>query len=323
MAVEITDPPPQAVLDDLARLAPILEKVPPKAASNLLIATWNIRAFGDLTQKWSSVAGDSPRRDLHAGVLIAEILSRFDVIAVQEVKSNLRALRHVLKKLGPRYGFVMTDVTRGDPGNDERLAFLFDTSRIKLSGLACELVVPEDLKDELADPVNAFQRQFARTPYAVSFQANGKTFVLVTLHVNYGGKADDRIGELKGIAKWLRNWAEQMDDYGQNLICMGDFNIDRKDDPLWQAFTSTGLTPAPGLELVPRTLSSSLDKPDLKSFFDQIAWFQTVKGKPYLTLEFRKAGNINFQGAVLTALDRTQLSWRMSDHYPLWVEFGV
>jgi endonuclease/exonuclease/phosphatase family metal-dependent hydrolase len=320
---EITDPPPQTVLNDLAALAPRLAHVPAKAAGNLLIATWNIRAFGDLTSKWASADGDSPRRDLHAGVLIAEILSRFDVIAVQEVKSNLRALRHVLKKLGPRWGFVMTDVTRGDPGNDERLAFIFDAERVKLSGLACELVVPEDLKDPLSDPANAFQRQFCRTPYAVSFQAGGKTFVLVTLHVNYGDKAADRVGELKAIARWLRNWAEQMDDYGQNLICMGDFNIDRRDDPLWQAFTSTGLTPAPGLERVPRTLSSSLTNPDLKSFFDQIAWFQTVKGKPYLTMDFRQAGGVDFQGAVLTALNRTQLSWRMSDHYPLWVEFGL
>lgn len=181
---EITDPPPQAVLDDLAALVPRMSHVPAKAADNRLIATWNIRAFGNLTKEWASQDGDSPRRDFHAAVLIAEILSRFDVIAIQEVKANLRALRHVLKKLGPRWSFVMTDVTRGDPGNDERLAFVFDTERVKLSGLACELVVPEDLKDPLSDPANAFQRQFVRTPYAVSFLAAEKAFVLVTLHVN-------------------------------------------------------------------------------------------------------------------------------------------
>lgn len=323
MPDEITDPLPQAVEDDLTGLAPRLAGVPDKSDDNLVIATWNIRAFGGLTKKWASVDGDSPRRDLHAAVLIAEILSRFDVIAVQEVKANLRALRHVLKRMGPRWGFVLTDVTRGDAGNDERLAFVFDTERVKLSGLACELVVPEDLKDPLADPVNAFQRQFARTPYAVSFLRKDQTFVLVTLHVNYGDSPADRVGELTGIAKWLRNWAERMDDYGQNLICMGDFNIDRKDDPLWQAFTSTGLTPAPGLEAFPRTLFASLEQPDLESFFDQIAWFQTVKGKPYLSMAFRQSGQINFEGAVLTHLDKTKLSWRMSDHYPLWVEFGV
>lgn len=323
MPDEITDPLPPAVVADLAGLAPRMAGIPAQTTDNLLIATWNIRAFGGLTKSWASQDDDSPRRDLHAAVLIADILSRFDVIAVQEVKGNLRALRHVLKRMGPRWGFVLTDVTRGVKGNDERLAFIFDTDRVKLSGLACELVVPEDLNDPLADPVNAFQRQFVRTPYAVSFQRKDQTFVLVTLHVNYGDGPQDRVGELTGIAKWLRNWAERMDDYGQNLICMGDFNIDRKGDPLWQAFTSTGLTPAPGLETVPRTLSSSVEHPDLKSFFDQIAWFATVKGKPYLSMAFKGAGGIDFQGAILTHLTRTELSWRISDHYPLWVEFGV
>jgi endonuclease/exonuclease/phosphatase family metal-dependent hydrolase len=321
---EITDPPPQAVLDDLAALSPVLDAIPRKVdGDNLLIGTWNIRAFGDLTKAWASQPGDSPRRDFHACVLIAEVLSRFDIVAVQEVKANLRALRHTLKKLGPDYGFVMTDVTQGAPGNGERLAYIFDSRRVKLSGLACELVVPEDIDTPFSTPVNAFQRQFVRTPYAVSFQAGGQTVVLVTLHVIYGDASQDRVAELTGIAKWLRRWAEQEDDFGHNLICMGDFNIDRHGDPLWQAFTSTGLTPAPDLLTVPRTLSSSLEHPDLKSFFDQIAWFETVKGKPYLSLDYRHAGGINFQGVVLKSLNRTELSWRMSDHYPLWVEFGL
>ncbi|MDV7403016.1 hypothetical protein RZS08_66950, partial [Arthrospira platensis SPKY1] len=78
---------------------------------NLIIATWNIRAFGDLTRKWAAEDTDTPKRDLHSVLCIAEILSRFDVIAIQEVKSNLRALRDTLKVLGPHWGFVMTDVT--------------------------------------------------------------------------------------------------------------------------------------------------------------------------------------------------------------------
>ena len=322
---KITDPPPQAVLDDLAALRTRLAGVPAKVdGDNLVIGTWNIRAFGSLTESWAAKETDTPKRDLHAAVLIADVLSRFDVVAVQEVKANLRALRHVLKKLGPDWGFLMTDVTYGGPGNNERLAYLFDTRRVKPSGLACELVVPEDLDTPYSTPANAFQRQFVRTPYAVSFNAGGNTFVLVTLHVIYGEKGADRIAELTGIARWLRNWAETMDDYGQNLICMGDFNIDRKGDPLWQAFTSTGLTPAPGLEKVPRTLASSLANPDLSSFFDQIAWFEKkTNGKPYLTMKFRKAGGVDFQGAVFTALNRNQLSFRMSDHFPLWVEFGL
>lgn len=317
----ITDPPPDNIVADLDRLKQALDRsVPARTGNNILVATWNIRAFGSLTRKWRSGSSDSPKRDLAAALCIAAILARFDVIAIQEIRANLRALRDILKVLGPHWAFAMTDVSYGDPGNGERLAYLFDTSRIRLSGLACELVVPE-APSGFSLPANAFQRQFVRTPYAVSFLAGDQTFVLVTLHVNYGDSAADRVGELTAIARWLRNWAEQEDDWGHNLICLGDFNIDRENDPLFQAFTSTGLTPAKDHKGLPRTIFSKPNQPDLASFYDQIAWFETVKGKPYLTLQYRSGGNFDFRHLVMADLTMNALSYRMSDHLPLWVEF--
>lgn len=317
----ITDPPPDNIVADLDRLKQALDtSVPARTGNNILVATWNIRAFGSLTRKWRSGSSDSPKRDLAAALCIAAILARFDVIAIQEIRANLRALRDILKVLGPHWAFAMTDVSYGDPGNGERLAYLFDTSRIRLSGLACELVVPE-APSGFSLPANAFQRQFVRTPYAVSFLAGDQTFVLVTLHVNYGDSAADRVRELTAIARWLRNWAEQEDDWGHNLICLGDFNIDRENDPLFQAFTSTGLTPAKDHKGLPRTIFSKPNQPDLDSFYDQIAWFETVKGKPYLTLKYRGGGNFDFRNLVMADLTMSALSYRMSDHLPLWVEF--
>jgi endonuclease/exonuclease/phosphatase family metal-dependent hydrolase len=321
---EITDAPPADVAAELATLAQKLDTaIPLRKPQQVLIATWNIRMFGDLTRKWHSAEGDTPRRDLHAALCIAEILSRFDVIAIQELKGNIRAFRDVLKKLGPDWSFVMTDETQGDPGNGERLAFLFNMERVKLSGLAAELVVPEDIKSPFATAANAFQRQFVRTPYAVSFQSEGKTFVMVTLHVIFGARGSDRKQELTAIAKWLRNWAERLDDFGQNLICLGDFNIDRTGDPQFEAFTSTGLTPAPDHAGLPRTIFDAAGISDTNNFFDQIAWFQTVKNKPYLTLDYRGGGNFDFRGSVMPGLTNQQVSFRLSDHMPLWVEFGL
>jgi endonuclease/exonuclease/phosphatase family metal-dependent hydrolase len=155
----------------------------------------------------------------------------------------------------------------------------------------------------------------------VSFQCGGKTFVLVTLHVLFGQKGADRRQELAAIAKWLRNWAERLDDYGQNLICLGDFNIDRKGDPQFEALASTGLTPAPDHDGLPRTIFDAPGKSDTNSFFDQIAWFQTVKGKPYLTLTYKGGGNFDFRGTVMANLTAQQLSFRLSDHLPLWAQF--
>ncbi len=150
---------PAATSQDLERLRQGFadQEVPSKKLDhNLLIATWNLRAFGGLTQKWQSGPGDSPLRDLHSLAVIAEIVSHFDVVAIQEARETLAALRHMLKMLGPEWGLILTDVNQGDRGNGERMAFVFDTRRVKPSGLAGELVVYVDPgQDETADPTGS------------------------------------------------------------------------------------------------------------------------------------------------------------------------
>jgi len=315
--------PPQGTKDELAALEAGLDaEVPAKSLDrNLLVATWNVRAFGDLSDSWERGEKDSPKRNLADALAIAAILSRFDVIAVQEARSNLRALRHVLKALGPEWGLILTDVNPPPAGNDERLAFVFDTRRVRPSGLAAELVVPED---RLKDGKEALQQQFVRTPYAVSFISGGQTFILITLHVIFGDDAADRTGELQGIAEWLADWAKRTaEDYNQNLICLGDFNIDRKDDPNFKALTSTGLEPPAELQGLSRTVSDKLGK---EHYYDQIAWF-TEKGRAQLTLDFEKdaghAGRFEWTKHLLQGMDAQEASWHISDHYPLWVEFGT
>lgn len=318
---DITDPPP-GVVAETARLNSVLDEVVPAKATgnNLLIGTWNLRALGGLTKAWETAEGASPKRNFADVAHIATIISRFDVVAVQEVRGDLRALRHVFKALGDHWAFVMTDVTKGSKGNDERLAFLFDTRRVQVSGLACELVVPVETDPEKIKP-GAFNRQFARTPYAVSFTLSGKTFILVTLHVDYGKQAADRIPELGAIADWMANWAEQEEEWNHNLIALGDFNIDRSGDPLYDAFTSTGLTPAPQLNDVSRTI---FDQPGKGHFYDQIAWFEKgAANRPVLSLTCSAAGTFDFVPELQGHHSLEDLSWHISDHYPLWVEFSL
>jgi hypothetical protein len=71
-------------------------KIPPKrdGVSNLLIATWNLKAFASLTETWTAGPNQSPKRDWRALWAITEIISRFDVIALQEVKGDLKAAHH-------------------------------------------------------------------------------------------------------------------------------------------------------------------------------------------------------------------------------------
>lgn len=250
-------------------------------------------------------------------VLIAAVLSRFDVIAIQEVRRDTAALRFLLDVLGPRWKVIVSDVTEGDEGNDERLTYLCDTKRVAASGLVGEVVLPPSAGDP--------RRQFARTPYAASFTRKGAEFILTTVHVIWGGRVADRLPEMTAFAQWMRAWADRRGDWNENLLVLGDFNIDRRDSALYQAFASTGLRPPSALFDVPRTIFDG-DKKD--HFYDQIAWFthdQSAVPKVLLTgMGYTGAGgHFDFLPHVYPSLTKNEVSWRISDHYPLWVEFGV
>jgi endonuclease/exonuclease/phosphatase family metal-dependent hydrolase len=318
--------PPAATRSELTRLRRQLDRdVPPKTGRNLLIATWNIREFGGLTDKWAASPDDSPKRDLHCLACIGEIVSHFDIVAIQEAQKDLRALRHMLKALGDDWTVILTDPTEDDSGDNERLAFVFQRDRLEVSGLACELVVPLNWRKQGIRKI-ALDRQFARTPYAVAFRRLDATFILVTLHVHWGSKSSEemtrRAKELESIAAWLKDWASDANSWDHNVICMGDFNIDRRGGMLWQAFTSTGLTVPEQIDR-PRVVAGE----PLDHYYDQIAWFTTGEDtEPLLSLDYTDhAGLFDWSETVLadSELSNLQKSFRISDHYPLWVEFEV
>lgn len=325
MPDQITDSPPAGVRNELTNLSAALDRVIPakRGRRNMLIGTWNVRAFDRMTRKWRSQSGDSPIRDLSNVLVIAEVVRRFDVVAVQEVRQSAQAFLAMMQVLGGDWAFLVTDVTRGTAGNYERLAFVFDGKRVRPSGLACELVVAAE---EAGIEERVLKKQFARTPYAASFVCGSTPFTLVTLHVTWGERPKDRVPELEEIALWLARWAKGGDPWGSNLIALGDFNIDRKDDPLYQAFTGTGLKSPDPLNHVPRTVFDDPDPnapPNHRNFYDQIAWFTGARSIPALSFEYSNAGMFNFADRLIRADSTTQLSWRISDHFPLWVEFEL
>lgn len=337
---EITDKIPAAFKEEYDRLKAELDRVIPakKTDSNILIATWNIKEFGSFRDEWVTKTGDTPKRNVRSLKYITEIVSRFDVVAIQEVTGNLRGLRHMLEALGPDWSLMMSDEVRGTRGNKERFAYVFDTRRVKLSGLAGELVIPtetmtkvveeegEKKKKKLEFPI---EKQFARTPYAVGFKTLNKTFVLVTFHIIFGKESDnvkqvkERAKELLVIAEWLADWATRINKWEHNLIVLGDFNIDREGDKLYEAFVGGGLDIHPHFHNLPRTVHDLDNPPDKKKYYDQIAWFMDNDDKPALSMRFMKGGYFQFWPCVFDNLTESEVEWRMSDHFPLWAEFEV
>jgi hypothetical protein len=74
---------------------------------------------------------------------IAEILSHFDLIAVQEVREDLQALDDVMRILGPGWRYIATDVTEGKSGNRERMVFVYNSHKTWFRNIAGEVLLPQ------------------------------------------------------------------------------------------------------------------------------------------------------------------------------------
>jgi endonuclease/exonuclease/phosphatase family metal-dependent hydrolase len=306
---------PGFVIEDIVRLRRCIDhaEFPPRRTDdNLIVGSWNIRNFGAFHHAWTENSG-SPKRNLRGLVLIAEIIQCFDVIALQEVKRNTAALRFLMQDLlGPQWAVILTDVTAGSKGNTERLAYLYDTRRVTPSGLAGQIVLPPAPD---GDPVE----QFDRTPYMAGFRAGGERFTLLTVHIRYGSSPPDRLPELQRFAQYTAGEIRDRVRSGSsseepNLIVLGDFNIDRRQgNPLFDAFVETGLWVPEALREVSTTYGTEA------KHYDQIAWFRDdFELKPT-----GRAGKVDFAGRVFQELTRFQMSFRVSDHFPLWIEFST
>ena len=235
--------------------------VPNKNATDtLLLATWNLKEFE---------GGKNDKRTAESYWYIAEIISHFDLVAIQEVGAHLGALNKLQARLGRTWKFVASDVTEGSAGNQERLAFLFDRRKIRFSGVAGEIVIPpiKDKKGNTIAPAN----QLARTPTIVGFEAGWFKFMLSTVHIIWGKTVAEhpvRVAEIKALAEFLKERTEDPTAWSRNLILLGDFNIFDADpaNAAFNAITQNGFQIPQALQNIPP--SNVGKKP---RFYDQIA----------------------------------------------------
>ena len=248
----------------LSRLRAQLDQEIPRRTldQTLILATWNIREFD------SPAYGDRLPEALD---YIAEIASRFDLVAIQEVRERLDALDKVLQRLGPWWKYVCTDVTEGRPGNGERMAFLFDGRKVRFAGISGEVVIPAvERRDKGKSVVYQPARQLFRTPHVCGFKSGRERFMLCTVHVAYGkGKANDpqREEEIGLVADFLARRASDENAWTNNLVLLGDFNVFSPQDRTLQALGRAGF-------VVPESLQSLPSNAGRNRYYDQIAFFE-------------------------------------------------
>ncbi len=279
-------------------------QVPRRSPHQFLLATWNIREFD------SPAYGD---RGLEPLYYLAEIISHFDLVAVAEVRADLRALERLMGLLGSRWCYLVTDVTSGSAGNEERLAVLYDSGTVSFGGLSGELVVPPaEVKDEHGRKVEVPVGQFARTPLLAGFRSEWLKFMLGVVHVRWGDGKDAPEQELRLLAEQLTRRSGAA-EWAEDLILLGDFNIGSPEDTVWEALRDLGWTIPPDFAAGIKGSNIAQDK-----YYDQIAlkprehWFElSVPGS-----DRRAAGVFNFYDVVYRALDYESYVPQMLAHKP-------
>lgn len=304
--------------EGLLRLKTELDKaIPPKTVDpTLLLATWNLREFG------GTKSGGREKEPLF---YIAEIMSRFDMVAVQEVRDNLDALDELMYILGGWWKFLVSDVTLGRQGNNERHAYIYDTRKLTFGGLAGELVPAmvkqkDMLKSDFA---------FARTPYVAGFRAGWFKFTICTQHFYYGqSKADDpqRLQEAKMVVELLKKRMKSKDAWAYNTILLGDFNIFSTEDATLKAIEKEKFE-------IPASLKGTYSNAKRDKPFDQIAFLsRDVKTQlalarsgtfPFFDHVYRDSDWQVYQPQMTESKYKQWRTFKMSDHLPLWVEVGV
>lgn len=312
------------IIENIQALKSSIEiKIPTKSLEkNLLLATWNIREFGKNTKA---------KRLKEAIFYIAEIISSFDLVAVQEIGRNLDELNLLKRLLGPHWDYIVTDITEGTSGNGERLAFIFDTRKVTFMKVVGEIVLPEMKNEEIT--------QFARSPFLVAFQTGWFRFYIITSHIYFGddGKNSDkfkrRVKEIEQLSEFLKKRSEK-EVY--NYILLGDFNItgSTDNDPTYNALTKNGFKiPTLIQKLNKRYTNANQDKPyDQISYIEQVGFMDFADNK-------NSAGIFNFFENVFKESDESLYetdfkesnlesykvwkTYQMSDHLPLYVEFKV
>ena len=307
---------PHQIADEWAHLVTHLDQlIPPKGNDNLVVASWNVRQFGRLTADWMAGPKSSPKRDWRAGIAIAEVVSRFDVVLLSEVTRQTDALEYVLGLLGDEWSALYTEPDLGDTGNGERLAMLCDTRRVRPSGLVGRVTTGIESDDldvrRQRSVLNSAVQSFSVRP--VHRDLIGQLTFLV-VHVSWG--AHDVSGaDAERLAARLRELGDEAARNGQCVIVLGDFSVDRAEDPLYLPFART-LTVPDQLHDAPRTVFGG----GTEKFYDQIAWFSNRDEGPCQSLRCAAAGYVDFLPAMHRGQTHAGFSFQISDHYPLWVE---
>lgn len=286
--------------------------IPKREPGKLLVATWNIANLGA-----------QQRRDQDLSI-IAEIVSWFDIVAVQECRENFGNLFDIQKKLPKSYRIIMSDAS----GNDERMAFLYDSRKLSIEEEVGEIAFPpSQFKSVKLPGIDVPFSGFDRNPYLAAFSVGSTSMMFVNVHLYFGDETPESMArrslETFAVAKWADLRKNSPYSFTRELVALGDFNMPKCEpgDPIYKALTKFGLELPDHSTQITSSISSNAN-------YDQIAFFPETTRK-YFT---GQKGVFDFdavifpdlwQNGINTKNFKAYLRYYISDHRPMWVQLSV
>ncbi len=250
------------------------------AGSNeMTIGAFNIQIFGDAKSKKADVLE-----------VLADIVTNFDVIAVQEIRdSSGEAMPRLMERVhtrDTRYRYVISD-RLGRSVSKEQYAFVYRTNIVQCSGAS----VYRDTNDV-----------YERPPYIGHFAAGIFTFTLIIVHT----KPTDAEREIDGLIRVIAGTTRHATN--KDIIVLGDLNAD---GTYFSEKTTTGIRDE-------RFCWSITDDMDTTIAESERTYDRIIFLKKYTVEDWSgKAGVFRFDIIYRLAMPAKEVS----DHFPVWARF--
>ncbi len=270
--------------------APAAGQLPPAAPAaaafspTVKIATFNIQVFGTSKLQKTPVMQ-----------VLADVVRRFDLVAIQEIRSVddtiMPQFSALINSTGVRYDFVIGP-RLGRSNSKEQYAILYDTSRIEVDPSSVYTVPdPQDLLHR--EPLVARFRPRSVPPNQAF------TFSLVNIHTD----PDETATELDALGDVFVG-VQQNGSGEDDVILLGDINVDE--------YHLGKLGRLPGIGPVVAGVPTN-----------------TRRDKTYDNIVFDRRTTVEYTGrwGVLDLMQEYSLTMaqalEVSDHMPVWAEFSV
>ncbi len=250
--------------------------------SYIKVASFNIQIFGQSKINNPEVMG-----------VLARIVKRYDVVAIQEVRSVeenvIPSLLSYVNKRDVKYDYVISK-RLGRTGSKEQYVFVYNTKTVDL--------IP-DSSYVADDPDDVFERE----PFVSYFRSGNFDFKLVNNHI----KPEDVSVELTHLSVLINNIYDSSSE--KDIIVLGDMNADGSyfnennlaaTFPLW-------------VQLIGNNQDTTVAASD--NTYDRMMTRDTTANVEYTG----KSGIFRWDAEY--GITDLSFAKKVSDHYPIYAEF--